>query len=158
MKKVVTKSLEETYAVAADFWQWLKKRYEHEDMLNPVLALYGDLGAGKTAFVQGLAKAIGIEETITSPTFVLMKRYPIEIGNLKLETGITQLVHIDAYRFERANELVSLRWEELLKEPRNLIALEWPERVAAALPPDTTIPLHFRFVDETTREITLPYD
>ncbi|OHB24507.1 MAG: tRNA (adenosine(37)-N6)-threonylcarbamoyltransferase complex ATPase subunit type 1 TsaE [Parcubacteria group bacterium RIFOXYD2_FULL_52_8] len=151
MKKVVTKGLKETHAVAEEFLAWLIR--EKSD-LTPVLALYGDLGAGKTAFTQGLAKALGIQEQVTSPTFVLMKQYAICCDN---DMPWSELVHIDAYRFESADELRPLRWEELIIPSTRVIALEWPERVAAALPEGATIPLHFRFVDESTREITLPY-
>ncbi|PIR44638.1 MAG: tRNA (adenosine(37)-N6)-threonylcarbamoyltransferase complex ATPase subunit type 1 TsaE [Candidatus Vogelbacteria bacterium CG10_big_fil_rev_8_21_14_0_10_51_16] len=150
MRKVVTKSLEETHAVAKEFLVWLNTTHKET---TPVLALYGDLGAGKTAFVQGLAKAIGIKERITSPTFVLMKNYAICCG---FDSSWSELVHIDAYRFETADDLKALNWEKVIMPADKIVALEWPERVATALPMDTTIPLYFRFIDETTREIELP--
>jgi tRNA threonylcarbamoyladenosine biosynthesis protein TsaE len=95
-----------------------------------VVTLSGVLGAGKTTFVQGMARALGVEETVTSPTFVLEKIYQIE------GKKFTHLVHIDAYRLKGAHELEMLGWKELLADPGNLILLEWPERVAEAIPQD----------------------
>ncbi len=156
MRKVVTKSLQETHDLAKQLVDALVGGSATDTRGQAlVLALEGDLGAGKTAFVQGLAKALGVEERITSPTFVLMKKYEIEAGNWKLETGIKQLVHIDAYRFESADEMAPLRWQELLADPGNLIALEWPERVPGSLPGDA-LKLEFTFIDESTREIVVP--
>lgn len=97
-----------------------------------VLALKGDLGAGKTAFTKVLAKKLGIQEHITSPTFVIMKSYPV--------TGhpfITTLTHIDAYRIEDEVELKVLGFEELLRDPHRLMCIEWPELVLGLIPEGT---------------------
>ena len=112
-----------------------------------LICLSGDLGAGKTAFVKSIAKALGITEHITSPTFVIQKTYEPTHGDWK------HLVHIDAYRLELADELAKLDWQKTLSDKGNLIMLEWPERVADVLPEDATT-LNFKFVDDTTREIT----
>ncbi|PIR84163.1 tRNA (adenosine(37)-N6)-threonylcarbamoyltransferase complex ATPase subunit type 1 TsaE [Candidatus Kaiserbacteria bacterium CG10_big_fil_rev_8_21_14_0_10_51_14] len=93
-----------------------------------LVTLRGELGAGKTTFVQGVAKALDVGEVVTSPTFVLEKIYKLE------GKKFTHLVHIDAYRLKGAHELEHLGWEELLKDSGNLIVLEWPERVAEAIP------------------------
>ena len=93
-----------------------------------LVALSGDLGAGKTAFTKAIAKAYGVAESVTSPTFVLEKVYALP-GN----TGFAHLIHIDAYRLEGGDELKVLGWSEIMKEPTNLILLEWPENVASAL-------------------------
>jgi tRNA threonylcarbamoyladenosine biosynthesis protein TsaE len=95
-----------------------------------VVTLSGELGAGKTTFAQGMARALGVEETVTSPTFVIEKIYQLE--NQKF----ARLVHIDAYRLKSAHELEVLGWKELLADPGNLIVLEWPEQVAEAIPAD----------------------
>lgn len=102
-----------------------------------VVALSGELGAGKTAFVKGVAKALGLHEHITSPTFVIMKLYPI--GKPKASNGagdrrFKKLVHIDAYRLKGEHHLKVLGWEELLRDPGNLICVEWPEQAAGAIP------------------------
>lgn len=97
-----------------------------------VVGLNGDLGSGKTVFARGVARALGIFEHITSPTFVLEKIYDCAPGS-----AFEKLIHIDAYRLEGGEALAPLRFEELLKQPRTLILLEWPELVESALPKDT---------------------
>ena len=96
-----------------------------------VIGLMGDLGAGKTALTKAIAEIFGITETVTSPTFVIMKTYPVE-GH----TFITHLTHIDAYRIEDETELSVLGFEELLQDPTGLIIIEWPENVNTLIPPD----------------------
>ncbi|MFC1721093.1 tRNA (adenosine(37)-N6)-threonylcarbamoyltransferase complex ATPase subunit type 1 TsaE [Patescibacteria group bacterium] len=113
-----------------------------------IVALHGDLGAGKTAFVKELAKELGIERHITSPTFVILKKYETQDSNFKI------LVHIDAYRLESGEDLKLLGWDELSKDPQNLIVVEWPEQVADVLS-DDIIKVQFEYVDEETRRITL---
>ena len=95
-----------------------------------VLALSGELGAGKTTFVQGLAKAARIAEQITSPTFVLMKIYalPQSVNNIE------QLCHIDAYRLESGADLAAIGAQEYIGDARTLTVIEWPERVKELIP------------------------
>ncbi len=93
---------------------------------NTTLALSGDLGAGKTVFVKGLAKAWGIEETVTSPTFNIFSVYSGKKRNL---------VHLDAYRLESADGMEPLMVEDFL-EPPYCLAIEWPEKIAEWLPRD----------------------
>lgn len=90
-----------------------------------VLALDGELGSGKTSFVRGLARGLGCEGVVNSPTFVRMQQYSGDRG---------VLVHIDAYRFEGEADLAQLGWDELLDERSAVIAVEWATRVAHALP------------------------
>jgi tRNA threonylcarbamoyladenosine biosynthesis protein TsaE len=101
-----------------------------------ILALQGDLGAGKTTLTKAIAELLGVTETVVSPTFVIAKYY--DIGELQpgetSATGFERLVHIDAYRIEDLNELGPLGWEHLLKNPRTLVIVEWPEKIADALP------------------------
>jgi tRNA threonylcarbamoyladenosine biosynthesis protein TsaE len=105
-----------------------------------VLALHGDLGAGKTTFVQTLAHALGVGEPVTSPTFVIRKDYPLS-GAWDL------LVHIDAYRLDEPAELARLGFAELLTLPNTLICIEWAERVAELLP-DTATHLSFTVIND----------
>ncbi len=142
-----TRRLESTQALAAFAAELMEGLLPREDGRATVLALSGDLGAGKTAFVQSLAAHLGITEQITSPTFVIMKQYPITAGS-----DFKQLVHIDAYRMKDGHELSVLGWEALLSDSGNLIALEWPELVADVVP-ETSIKLAFSHVDETTRDV-----
>ncbi len=99
-----------------------------------IVALVGDLGAGKTTFVQALGRELGITETMQSPTYVLMKKY--QTTNSKFQT----LIHIDSYRLEDSKEFTALRPEQFLQDQKALVVVEWPENVAGALPPaDLTI-------------------
>ena len=101
-----------------------------------ILALQGDLGAGKTTFTQALARELGISETIQSPTYVLMKKYEVTQGETlynKVSPWKT-LVHIDAYRLNNAEEFAALKPEQFLNDPKVLVVVEWPEKVEGALP------------------------
>ena len=93
-----------------------------------VVALMGDLGAGKTTLTQAIALELGIQENVISPTFVIMKSYPITGGTHE------KLVHIDAYRLHGGHELLKLGWSELIADPKNLVFIEWPERVFDIIP------------------------
>lgn len=84
---------------------------------NVALGLSGPMGVGKTTFVQGLAKALGIDQPVTSPTFAIMSTY----------TGSRRLLHLDLYRLTRAEELDALMLEDFLVSPC-LLCIEWPER------------------------------
>ena len=109
-----------------------------KDASATLVTLFGELGAGKTAFTKAVAHALGVEEVVTSPTFVLEKIYPIR----KLEdsrsngasSSFKRLIHIDAYRLEKGADLLPLGFDELMKDSGNLILLEWPEKVSGALP------------------------
>src|SRR3989338_2101592 len=100
-----------------------------------LVTLSGELGAGKTAFAQALARGFGIKDAVTSPTFTLLKAYDLPAGS-----PFARLIHLDAYRLTSADELLALGVAELLQDPRNLIVCEWPENVRGALPvPDVSI-------------------
>lgn len=117
-----------------------------------VIGLSGDLGAGKTAFVKCAADVLGIQETITSPTFILEKIYTVPKNKIFGER-FSRLIHIDAYRLESGNEMRALDWDAIMRDPHNIIFIEWPEQVAEVMPQET-ISLSFEYVDEHTRNIT----
>lgn len=98
-----------------------------------VLALHGDLGAGKTTFMQTLARLLHIEETVISPTYVIMKKYTLPED----AEHFNVLVHIDAYRIEDIDEMRVLRFEEVLAEKDTIICIEWAEKIADLLPGHT---------------------
>lgn len=140
-----SKSLKETEKVAQEFVKGqLGNSVTKSDAL--VVVMYGDLGSGKTTFVKAVAKIFGLEKTVTSPTFVIEKIY--KLNNQKFE----HLIHIDAYRLKSGEELKALGWEEISKNPKNIIFVEWPENVKDILPEDKQ-EIHFKFIDENTREI-----
>jgi len=114
---ITTHSAQATEQLAREFAQYVPE--------NQVLAFHGDLGAGKTTFIRGLARAWGIEEPVTSPTFNLYTLY----------RGSRSLVHLDAYRLDSGADLESLMIEDFLAPPWCL-AVEWPERIADAIPDD----------------------
>jgi tRNA threonylcarbamoyladenosine biosynthesis protein TsaE len=117
-------SLELLQAEAASFASGLTPAKGHATLIT----LSGELGAGKTSFTQGIAQALGIIESITSPTFVLEKVYELS------DQAFSRLVHIDAYRLEGDMSLKPLGFHDLYTDPTNLIVIEWPERVRAQLP------------------------
>ncbi len=96
-----------------------------------VLALSGELGAGKTAFVKGLAEALGVSHTITSPTFVVMKVYDVPAH----ET-ITTLCHVDAYRLSSGNDLEDIGIGDYMGAPNTITVIEWAKRVKDIIPED----------------------
>ena len=112
-----------------------------------VLALNGNLGAGKTTLTQYISKALGIITIVTSPTFTIEKIY-----ELKNQDPFKKLIHIDAYRLENPKELENLGWDEIIKETGNLIVVEWANNVQDILPPNTKT-LNLSYVDEEVREI-----
>ena len=111
-----------------------------------VIALTGELGSGKTTFLQGFAKGLGIKEKVLSPTFVIMKRFKIQDSRFKI------LYHFDCYRLENARDLYGLGWKEIIKDPKAIIVVEWADRVRKAIPKDA-IWVEFRFLEEHEREI-----
>ncbi len=116
-----------------------------------VFGLIGDLGSGKTAFVQALARILGITGPVTSPTFVIQKIYPLERVNQRYPWR--QLIHLDCYRLERSAELSALGWSDWVRDPANLILVEWAERVTTLLPRDSTL-ITFTVINPTTRKLT----
>lgn len=111
-----------------------------------VFALSGDLGAGKTTFSKGFARALGVEKQVTSPTFNIMKIYPIK--NKK----IRKLVHVDAYRLESVEDANSIGLDEIISDPTSVTIVEWPERIWGLIK-NRAISIKFTFVSETNRKI-----
>ncbi len=113
-----------------------------------IIAIDGDLGAGKTRFVQGLAEGMGINSSaIVSPTFVLSQEHR---GG---RNGLT-LVHIDAYRMDGVGALDSIGWDEMVADRRNVVAVEWASRISAAIGPDA-IRVMIAHEGDSTRRIEI---
>lgn len=153
--KTTTHSLEEMHALAADFVKSIVSKKEMD--CATVVGLSGDLGAGKTSFTQGVAKAFFIDETVVSPTFVIMKKYNLTPQGLSLGKefdAFTHLIHIDAYRLEKSSELVHLGWQEIISDPKNLVLIEWSERVIDIIPA-YYIKINFEHVSQNERTVEI---
>lgn len=139
---IITNSFEETQKLGFDF---AKKVGDVS-----VLALHGDLGSGKTTFIQGLAKGLGINKKIISPTFIIMRSYelPAIISNK------SHFYHIDLYRIRNEDDIKELGLLELINDPGNLIAIEWPEKILKLLP-EKRFNLHFEYIAENKRKILI---
>ena len=133
----VSKNIKETKEIAKIFLEnILKEKSKKKGAL--VVGLSGDLGAGKTTFVQAIAKHLGVKNKVNSPTFVIIKKYALKNKKHKF------LFHLDAYRLKNENELLSLGWEDMINDDNYLVFIEWPENVSGAMP------LHARTVHIST--------
>ena len=159
MKTHVTNSLEETESLARLWLENVSAKYVGIDSALAV-TLSGHIGAGKTAFVKMVAKICGVEESVTSPTFVIMKIYELKDGARKngeaseVPNNWKRLVHIDAYRLEKAEEFEIVGLEQLVADKNNLIMIEWPENVAQALSGIEPLEkINFTVVGEKSRSV-----
>lgn len=134
-KIFTTNSFRETQEVGKDIGVKLKR--------GEILALYGDLGSGKTTFVQGLAYGLGIKRRIISPTFVIVRSY---------ELGVMSFYHIDLYRIERAVQVEGLGLKEILNNKNNIVAIEWAKRLGDLLP-KKRMDINFEYLAEDKRRI-----
>jgi len=136
--QLTSHSPKETQKIASKLAKRLKK--------GEVLCLFGDLGGGKTTFIQGLAKGLGIKKRVTSPSFVLMRKYPVK------DYLLTNLYHIDCYRIKSAKEILDIGFNEILEDKNAVIAIEWADKIKKILP-DKRVDIKFEFIDEVTRKI-----
>jgi tRNA threonylcarbamoyladenosine biosynthesis protein TsaE len=114
-----------------------------------VLSLLGDLGGGKTTFVQGIALGLGIEEKVISPTFVILKKY--KASHLQIKW----LYHLDLYRISSLEEIADLGFEEIISPKENIVVVEWAEKVKKLIPEERNLKIEFKFLGKNTREIIL---
>jgi len=129
-----------------------------------VIALFGDLGAGKTTFTKYFAEKLGINaDKIISPTFVLQKRFSLEGGQEKdsdkksLEEdskkhSFKNLFHLDVYRIDSSKEILSLGWDNMISNQENIVLVEWADKIKDILP-DDTIKMFFESTDVNSRKI-----
>ena len=139
---MISNSLEETKEFAKEFLE----KIEPSSNKATVIGLKGNLGSGKTTFTQFVAEILGVLDVVNSPTFVIQKIYKIDFK------GFENLIHIDAYRLDKGEELLKIGWEDVYNNPKNLILIEWPERVKEILSKEAKF-IEFEFVDENAREI-----
>lgn len=137
-KTHITKAAEETRVVGKIFAKTL--------IGGDIIALHGELGSGKTTFVQGLAQGLEIKDRIISPTFVVVRSHNIVLGSAKT------LYHIDLYRVEKVDDLKDIGITDMLNET-SIVLIEWPEKMGSLLPKDTKH-VYFTYKSDTEREIT----
>lgn len=135
MQSYISRSEAETEAIGESFAASLCS--------GAVIAMYGELGAGKTAFVRGLARGMGLDCRVSSPTFTIVNEY----------IGARELIHFDMYRLNSADELFDIGWEDYLARGA-VCAVEWSERVEDAFCGDEII-LRIEKLSDTERRITI---
>jgi tRNA threonylcarbamoyladenosine biosynthesis protein TsaE len=113
-----------------------------------VLALYGDLGAGKTVLSRGIARGLGVEEPVTSPTFTVVQEYPCP--------GELHLFHLDMYRIDSEEAALAFGIEEYLYAPDAVTVVEWPERIEGLLDGEGTGIVRLSHLAEGQRRLVLP--
>lgn len=136
--KIISRSEADTAALAADLAGKLPR--------GTVIALYGDLGAGKTVFSRAFAKAVGITETVSSPTYTIIQEYMLPDGGY--------FYHLDLYRIKNSRDALAFAVDEYLNDSNSYALLEWPERIADILPPDTLV-INIRHLSDSEREISV---
>jgi tRNA threonylcarbamoyladenosine biosynthesis protein TsaE len=170
VKEFITKSAEETQKLGEILAKKLLKKRVGKTAV--ILALEGDLGGGKTVFAQGLARGLGSKEQITSPSFVLIKKYRLtpsqpsfyiksasstiapQLRRGGRKRGLENFYHLDCYRLTKVWQLQELGFEEIICDPKNLVVIEWAEKVEEILPKDKIV-IKFEWVGENRRKITI---
>lgn len=131
--------------ISEDIVEYIKNNKSEE---ATVLALHGDLGAGKTTLTQNISEVLRIDNCVNSPTFVIQKKYEIYSGEFK------NLIHIDAYRISSSDEMKVLDFDKELKNKDNLIIIEWPGNIKNIIPNDV-INIYIDHVSEDVRSIRI---
>lgn len=137
MQEFISHNLADTEKIAQDLLGSLADKN--------ILALSGNLGAGKTTFVKFLAKALGLEENITSPTFVLLKAYEVDFADFK------KFVHVDCYRLDAKEDLVDIGLQDYVADSSNLVLIEWADKINN-LPSDRVLNIQIQILGETARK------
>lgn len=144
--RLVSQSPNDTQAIAAKLADRLLSASSGR-LQATVVALHGELGTGKTTFTQGFTRALKIATKPKSPTFILAKQYSVPGTSLSLW-------HLDCYRLAGRRDLISLDLHSLFTDPKNIMLIEWPERIGDGLPRDH-VEVHLAHKGGNKREITI---
>lgn len=136
-KTLITYSSKETQKLGENLAKQIKG--------GVIIALYGDLGGGKTTFIQGFARGLGIKARIISPTFIILRSYDLKKN---------RFFHIDLYRVQGRNDLKGIGIEELLNSKKDIVVIEWAEKLEKLLP-KKRIDIFFEDKGEDKREISI---
>ncbi len=139
--EIITNSKEETYEFG--------KKIAGHFIGGDILLLVGELGAGKTTLMKGLAAGFGVDSEVTSPTFTLMNHYHTHDSKIK------NLVHIDTYRLKDEYELKDIGIEDYLCEPDTLCVIEWPDKAIGLLKNKKTFTVKIEHLGKDKRKITM---
>lgn len=147
-KRYISKSASKTRSLGSFFAKIILKTVSQKCAI--ILALQGELGAGKTTFLQGFARGLGAKERAQSPTFVIVRKYKIK----KQKRGPKNFYHIDCYRINRPREIIKLGFNKMVSSSENIIAIEWADKISSVLPKNS-LRLRFQVVGKKTRKIKL---
>lgn len=153
MQTFITNNFEETQRIAEEF---VKSDLGKRDSAM-VVCLYGDLGFGKTTFVQGMAKGLGIEKKILSPTFIILRSYEIKAKSQNpniTSQNLKTFYHVDLYRLNSEEEILDLGLLDILQNPENIVAIEWPEKMGSLLP-EKHINIRIEYLENDRRKIII---
>jgi len=138
MRIFISESVEKTRRIARDLAKRFLKLRQKKAL---IIGLTGELGSGKTVFVQGFAQGMGVRGKIVSPTFILMRRH-------------ANFYHFDCYRIKKPKEILDLGWREIISNSQNIVLIEWAEKIKKILP-KKYIKIKFEHVDRNKRKISL---
>lgn len=141
---VISESAKETQKIAADL---AKKLLAEKTRRALILALSGELGSGKTTFIKGFSKMLGVREKVLSPTFVLIHKH-------KIKKRSKNLYHIDAYRLNSEKDLLKLGIKEIFADSKNIVLIEWADRVRKIIP-KTALWIRFEHTSKAKRKISI---
>ena len=152
MEKFVSGSPEESRKIAQDFAEKIlaERRAENGAL---VLALTGDLGSGKTTFTQAFADALGVKDRIKSPTFIIFRKSKIK-NQKRAKSVFENFYHFDVYRINSEKEILNLGWEEIIKNPANIVLVEWADKIEKILPKNS-IKIKFQHLKGDKREMEI---
>lgn len=146
--EIFTKSAKESYDFGKSFANNLKG--------GEIIALTGDLGSGKTTFVQGLASGLGLHQDIVSPTFIIMREYPIEFQNPKSKIQIERLYHVDLYRLDEniPLEIKKIGLTDVWGSENTITVVEWADKARDVIP-ESAIWINIKKVGEEERKFVI---